>query len=328
MECNAPRLPRQKSQNHLTLNHGFFGQFRRVGACWEEAEGDGSDLERRHLWGGAMECAVSSTNPTVAVAMLGDDESLVFEERWIDATWSTATCGEGRWNAMRHAASSTKIPQPIPHSTMASSGSSAESERVEAEPEGDGSDLERRHLWGGAMECDVPRSFLDVSQIRPLDDTVEMFLDTDSGDSLVFEVLEHDAEQSAEEALRAFFDDICDGNDAAREDLHGIEEAKRDVVIGGVGGEEEGAWRPREVVVCGCDGWQDALRPGGSGGERDRIEVYVAVVRIAEVRSDIVVHFNHRSRRGGDSRDAHDLFWTLIIPSFTIRDKSIFSTDE
>jgi hypothetical protein len=48
-----------------------------------------------------------------------------------------------------------EIPQPIPHSTMASSGSSAESERVEAEPEGDGSDLKRRHLWGGAMECAV-----------------------------------------------------------------------------------------------------------------------------------------------------------------------------
>ncbi len=194
-------------------------------------------------------------------------------------------------------------------------------------------EVEERELWGGAMAVAMPPSFLDVSQIRTLDDTVEMFLDTESGDSVIFEIMAHDAALEAPAAAQAFFDDICDGNDANEEGLHGIDEALADVRIGQVGDDEEDGWRAREVQVAGLRGWQRAQRPSASRGERDLIQVQVVVVRLPEVASDVVIHYNHRvpeaseaaaSESAGGKR-AREIFWTTIVPSFRVCSREIFA---
>lgn len=44
-------------------------------------------------------------------------------------------------------------------------------------------------LYGGAVTAHVPRGMRDVSLVRPLRDSQEMFVDLASGDTLTFELM-------------------------------------------------------------------------------------------------------------------------------------------
>lgn len=48
----------------------------------------------------------------------------------------------------------------------------------------------RTPLFGGALECDLPANFADVSKLRQVPDNQEVFIDKDGFTSIIFDITE------------------------------------------------------------------------------------------------------------------------------------------
>lgn len=82
-------------------------------------------------------------------------------------------------------------------------------------------------LFGGALPCSLPTTFLDVSELRQVPDTQEVFLERDGFTSIVFDVLERveeshssapsgrnvNASQADQSALQTHLEDVVEGTE-------------------------------------------------------------------------------------------------------------------
>ena len=84
-----------------------------------------------------------------------------------------------------------------------------------------------QELFGGAITCDLPPQFRDVSRFRQVPDNQEVFVDKDSDMSIIFEVLEHDEEITDDAAALHYFEDLADCNEATAKtiDAHEVIES-------------------------------------------------------------------------------------------------------
>mmetsp|Transcript_156475 Transcript_156475/g.276400 ORF Transcript_156475/g.276400 Transcript_156475/m.276400 type:complete len:193 (-) Transcript_156475:177-755(-) len=69
-------------------------------------------------------------------------------------------------------------------------------------------------LYGGAITCDMPSTFDDVSAIREVPDHQEVWADRSSDRSLIVEILERKKEVTDEQAVNFFLADLASANDA------------------------------------------------------------------------------------------------------------------
>lgn len=59
--------------------------------------------------------------------------------------------------------------------------------------------LEERELFGGGLSIKVPKDFKDVSAFRQVPDHQEVFVSSESDDSLIVELLETPSESTEQE---------------------------------------------------------------------------------------------------------------------------------
>jgi len=74
-----------------------------------------------------------------------------------------------------------------------------------------------RELFGGAMTCDLPVGWKDLSDVRPIPDNQECFQDSlvdDDPAMLVVEVLERQEEIGDQDVASFFFNELAERNDA------------------------------------------------------------------------------------------------------------------
>ncbi|KAH0565650.1 hypothetical protein GP486_000960 [Trichoglossum hirsutum] len=72
----------------------------------------------------------------------------------------------------------------------------------------------RADLYGGAIVVDLPGGYLDVSDIRPVPDHQEVYVDSDGFTSIIFDITERpDSVTTDEAALKLHLDDIFDPDD-------------------------------------------------------------------------------------------------------------------
>ncbi|KAI9487398.1 MAG: Ran GTPase binding protein [Benjaminiella poitrasii] len=74
--------------------------------------------------------------------------------------------------------------------------------------------MNTRQLFGGAIETSIIDSFLDASQFRQIPDNQEVFVDVNTQQSLIFELLEQ-VEASNEEIAKFHFQQLAEDNDAS-----------------------------------------------------------------------------------------------------------------
>jgi len=72
-------------------------------------------------------------------------------------------------------------------------------------------------LFGGAIICDIPSNFADVSTLRQVPDHQEVFLDKDGFTSIVFDITEWVGPEGSDEkidgtAMTVHLDEIVDGD--------------------------------------------------------------------------------------------------------------------
>ena len=75
-------------------------------------------------------------------------------------------------------------------------------------------DTQAKPLFGGALVCDLPSRFTDISDFRQLPDTQEVFADAVTDQSIIVEILEMADESEANTAAEFHFRSLANDNDA------------------------------------------------------------------------------------------------------------------
>lgn len=74
--------------------------------------------------------------------------------------------------------------------------------------------MSRRNLFGGAIVIDIPDRFQDISEVREVPDNQEVFVDITTDESLIVELVEHDASIADSECTSHFLSDLAQLNSA------------------------------------------------------------------------------------------------------------------
>lgn len=144
---------------------------------------------------------------------------------------------------------------------------------------------ERRGLFGGAIEIDLQKSFVDVSNVRQVPDHQEVFIDQDSECSFIVELLEFETSlESDTSAIKHYFNDLAEANEATENLI------LSDGLLSG------------EAFISSLDGPHCKLALIGKQRagkyrtrpdmEVDEIYIVLLLVRLANVGTDLLISMN------------------------------------
>ncbi|KAK9764838.1 hypothetical protein K7432_007345 [Basidiobolus ranarum] len=185
--------------------------------------------------------------------------------------------------------------------------------------------LANKELFGGAITTYIPSSFIDISQLREVPDNQEVYVDTDTDQSIIVELLELVEEASDEECAKYHFKQIAEHNDASSEN-----EVVKLVTLS----EAEVPNLPSDCMKYLLVGRQSVTKYNESDpNSRNVVNIYLAVFRIPRITTDIIVSYNHpvvigttsssRDTQAG-SIDEVETNFKKILASFNINDWSLF----
>lgn len=85
--------------------------------------------------------------------------------------------------------------------------------------------MQRKQLYGGAIEALVPSNFLDVSDIRQIPDHQEFFADLkNTQEAIIFELNLYDPNISDKESAKHHFEELAKCNEAISFSIDNVKE--------------------------------------------------------------------------------------------------------
>ncbi|KAL1806337.1 hypothetical protein ACET3Z_029405 [Daucus carota] len=137
-----------------------------------------------------------------------------------------------------------------------------------------------RSLFGGAVVCNFPPRFQDVSDVREVPDHQEAFADPARDESLIFELLDLKQDVPDNGSATWFFQDLASEQDSGGNMI--IEQS-------GVFEAEWLRFRNMPAVMTTAIG-QMAISKGRQGREAQNVvKVYLANLRLKEVSTDVLI---------------------------------------
>eukprot|EP01089_Gocevia_fonbrunei_P012661 TRINITY_DN3055_c0_g1_i1.p1 TRINITY_DN3055_c0_g1~~TRINITY_DN3055_c0_g1_i1.p1 ORF type:complete len:197 (+),score=34.88 TRINITY_DN3055_c0_g1_i1:121-711(+) len=139
----------------------------------------------------------------------------------------------------------------------------------------------RRDLFGGGMSVMLPRRFADVSELRQVPDNQEVFVDVNTDQSIIIELLALEENVPNSESIKYFFDDLAESNDA-KEGATIIQTITLD---------------ENKVPLFGKDIHKSALLGDQyvskfNEQSKNKIQLYMANIRLPQVTTDILITLN------------------------------------
>merc|ERR1712216_177996 len=177
-------------------------------------------------------------------------------------------------------------------------------------------------LYGGALECDIPESFSDISELRQVPDNQEVWADTLCDRSLIIEILERESEVPDGQAVSHFLGHLAFANEAREASV--VEQRRLH--------SEEVPGLP-EGVTCLLGIGEQAVAKFNEGCA-NRVQVHLAAIRLLEQETDILITLNDpvmidpQSSSAdaavvGDGSSGAALFHR-VLKSFKIKDWNLF----
>jgi hypothetical protein len=175
-------------------------------------------------------------------------------------------------------------------------------------------------LYGGAIVCEVPSSWKDVSDMRQVPDHQEVLLGPAPEEpSLVIEILDHQASISNETAAKYFFDDLAEANgcsltDGSSTSFAAIKNSSAATsslaMFTGIGMQRVAKGRDKDLagnlrVLPIID-----------------VEIELCVIRLPQVTTDLLVTLS-RTKSAPAATEFSDEF-QRILATLQIRDWSLF----
>ncbi|KAK9832673.1 hypothetical protein WJX84_011268 [Apatococcus fuscideae] len=171
-----------------------------------------------------------------------------------------------------------------------------------------------RKLFGGAIESAFPARLEDVSCLRPVPDSQEMFTDAELDQTLIVEIMEHQ-QLPPRKAAETFFADMADLDGAVTSTVDIIDDQGRDhcpLIPAGL----------QQTLLQGSV----VVKEKGLSVDGNKVlQVSMANIRIPEKQSDILVTFL-RPRHGSSVAHLHaaESVHTQALATFQIHDWALF----
>lgn len=149
-------------------------------------------------------------------------------------------------------------------------------------------------LYGGAMQCSLPKGMLDVSKLRQVPDTQEVFVSANKDESIIFDLLEY-VNLPDMEAVRMHIEQIAECNDAVASEILSCVHLE-DACVPHL------PHIPKYIAYC-----RQSVSKFGEAKERaNEVHMAVAVIRLETHATDFVITFNVPVNVHTDS-SSHDL---------------------
>jgi len=192
--------------------------------------------------------------------------------------------------------------------------------------------MEQRPLFGGAMTCDIPSAWRDVSNVRQVPDHQECWHDIDGGRMLVIEILERKGEVADKNAAAYFFQDLAEAN-ACDTANYSFSNAQPPVNGAAVIPNLAAAAAATATVCCLGSGYQRvalgrAMDMAGNPRQQEVriIHVDLAVLRLPLQNTDLLITLSSPSEFNPQQAQEHAVSepFRQILSSFQIRDWGLF----
>jgi len=184
-------------------------------------------------------------------------------------------------------------------------------------------------LYGGAAEMYLPAGFFDASMVREVPDSQEVFCNLDTDQSLIVEILEHEASRAdGFEALSYFAQDLAEANGASGSISFDPSTVRAYPVAEPM--------RAR-VSYCGSISFIQRISKFREAAQND-VLIIVGVVRIPSVNSDILISLSTPIRIDASSSSAKSTTklvsqeeaantLSTVLQSFIVRRWSLFDPE-
>ncbi|XP_048476046.1 ran guanine nucleotide release factor [Rhincodon typus] len=188
-------------------------------------------------------------------------------------------------------------------------------------------------LFGGSFSAIIPPHSVDVSEIREIPDNQEVFAHSDTDQSIIIELLEHQNHVPDQEAARYHFADIANSNDAT------VMDSTKILSVEPVSSDQITLQDPSSAWLL--SGRQQVAKFNEQA--RNTVTIHLALFRLPQYSTDILITFNDPTiispfsssvggssvQSGGTSASAAP-HWTLeqfraTVQSFQLLDPTIFS---
>ncbi|ORE02390.1 Mog1p/PsbP-like protein [Rhizopus microsporus var. microsporus] len=151
-----------------------------------------------------------------------------------------------------------------------------------------------RPLFGGAIVCPIRPSFLDASSIRQVPDNQEVFVDTETQQSFIVELLEP-ADARDQEIAKFHFQQLCEDNEAADSVIVSVEHCKP---------EEITPLLPKDTTEVYLLHGKQMVAKFNEKDALNTIDILLAVVRFNQVSTDCVISMNVPVQVAANSSEA------------------------
>lgn len=140
-------------------------------------------------------------------------------------------------------------------------------------------------LFGGALEWIAPDRFIDTSQFRDVPDNQEIFADPNTDQSLIIELLQFDNQIPNENAVTFHFQEVAQINDAGSPSHQSIFKVEylNPMEISNLASVKD--------LYVGCLFGQQLVSKFRES-HRNIVNIYMAVIRIPHVTTDILITLN------------------------------------
>ncbi|KAG4084598.1 ran guanine nucleotide release factor [Neocallimastix lanati (nom. inval.)] len=183
----------------------------------------------------------------------------------------------------------------------------------------------QRELFGGAMTASMPEAFKDASIIREVPDNQEVYVDINTDQSIIVELLEQ-AEASNDECGLYHFKQLAEDNNAdnyeiikndniAPQDIPNIKiDSVKKIVLG------------KQIISKFNEKDADA---------KNVVNIYLAVIRVPSIETDILISYNcpvyigskssSRTQSVEGQENISDEIFNQLIKSFNVVDWDLFN---
>ncbi|EMD00343.1 hypothetical protein BAUCODRAFT_64329 [Baudoinia panamericana UAMH 10762] len=172
------------------------------------------------------------------------------------------------------------------------------------------------NLFGGAVQCPLPATFADVSEIRRVPDNQEVWLDTNGLTSVVFDILERVDGMSDVDALQFHLDDITEESGAE------IDGEVTVLMKGEVRFQKQGT-KAYGLLATSLPGEKQR----GRDNEPDFVALLLLLVRLVEQATDLIITVNVPHVAGtydsGEVKPEQGRYGGLLLRGLEIREKII-----
>ena len=172
---------------------------------------------------------------------------------------------------------------------------------------------EERQLFGGAITINLPSSFKDVSEMRPVPDHQEIFCDTSSDHSLSVEIVEMGPPDDVAAFYLRDWMELNDASAAASDASHAEATIDSSHLTESISSQCNAYYSSSQVLVAGAT----------------KVLVRLAVLRLERVASDLLITHNipQSDQLQGTIASADSLL-LKAISTLAVKDWSLFESND